>query len=91
MLVEEETGTSAPLFVSQHGYHPLAQAFTAFGRRLSKPLDCQLPGKCMPRGIATLPTQRQLGHSTPVVTQVNASLVDEDVRRGVEMVWSAPG
>ncbi|MCA9593765.1 MAG: hypothetical protein KC776_10660 [Myxococcales bacterium] len=45
----------------------------------------------MPRGIATLPTQRQLGHSTPVVTQVYASLVDEDVRRGVEMVWSAPG
>lgn len=33
-------------------------------------------------------TQRQLGHSSPVVTQVYASLVDEDVRRGVEMVWS---
>lgn len=33
-------------------------------------------------------TQRQLGHSSPVVTQVYASLVDDDVRRGVELVWS---
>ncbi|MCA9593760.1 MAG: phage integrase family protein [Myxococcales bacterium] len=33
-------------------------------------------------------TQRQLGHSSPIVTQVYASLVDEDVRRGVEKVWS---
>lgn len=33
-------------------------------------------------------TQRQLGHSSPVVTQVYASLVDDDIRRGVEMVWS---
>ena len=34
-------------------------------------------------------TQRQLGHSSPVVTQVYASLVDEDVRRGVELLWAA--
>lgn len=33
-------------------------------------------------------TQRQLGHSSPVITQVYASLIDDDVRRGVEMVWA---
>jgi len=34
-------------------------------------------------------TQRQLGHSSPVVTQVYANLVDEDVRKGVELLWAA--
>ncbi len=34
-------------------------------------------------------TQRLLGHSSPVVTQVYASLLDEDVRRGVEKIWAA--
>ncbi len=34
-------------------------------------------------------TQRQLGHSSPVITQVYASLIDDDVRRGVEMVWAS--
>jgi site-specific recombinase XerD len=34
-------------------------------------------------------TQRLLGHSSPVVTQVYASLLDEDVRRGVEQIWAA--
>jgi site-specific recombinase XerD len=33
-------------------------------------------------------TQRQLGHSSPVITQVYASLIDDDVRRGVEMLWA---
>ncbi len=33
-------------------------------------------------------TQRQLGHSSPVVTQVYASLLDDDVRRGVEALWA---
>ncbi len=34
-------------------------------------------------------TQRLLGHSSPVVTQVYASLLDDDVRRGVEQIWAA--
>jgi site-specific recombinase XerD len=34
-------------------------------------------------------TQRLLGHSSPVVTQVYASLLDDDVRRGVEAIWAA--
>lgn len=34
-------------------------------------------------------TQRLLGHSSPVVTQVYANLLDEDVRRGVEQIWAA--
>lgn len=33
-------------------------------------------------------TQRLLGHSSPAVTQVYASLLDDDVRRGVGMVWA---
>jgi site-specific recombinase XerD len=33
-------------------------------------------------------TQRLLGHSSPTVTMVYASLLDDDVRRGVEAVWS---
>lgn len=33
-------------------------------------------------------TQRLLGHSSPVVTTVYANLLDDDVRRGVEAVWS---
>jgi site-specific recombinase XerD len=33
-------------------------------------------------------TQRLLGHSSPVVTTVYANLLDEDVRRGVEAIWS---
>lgn len=33
-------------------------------------------------------TQRLLGHSSPVITQLYASLIDDDVRRGVAMVWS---
>ncbi len=34
-------------------------------------------------------TQRLLGHSSPNTTQVYASLLDEDVRRGVEAIWAA--
>lgn len=34
-------------------------------------------------------TQRLLGHSSPNTTQVYASLLDEDVRRGVERIWAA--
>lgn len=34
-------------------------------------------------------TQRLLGHSSPVVTSVYANLLDEDIRRGVERVWTA--
>jgi site-specific recombinase XerD len=34
-------------------------------------------------------TQRLLGHSSPVVTQVYASLLDEDMRRGVEQIWAS--
>lgn len=33
-------------------------------------------------------TQRQLGHSSPVVTTVYANLLDDDVRRGVALVWA---
>lgn len=33
-------------------------------------------------------TQRLLGHSSPVVTSVYANLLDDDVRRGVAMVWA---
>lgn len=33
-------------------------------------------------------TQRQLGHSSPVVTTVYADLLDDDVRRGVAKVWA---
>lgn len=33
-------------------------------------------------------TQRQLGHSSPLVTTVYANLLDDDVRRGVAMVWA---
>lgn len=33
-------------------------------------------------------TQRLLGHSSPVVTTVYAAVLDDDVRRGVEAVWS---
>jgi site-specific recombinase XerD len=35
-------------------------------------------------------TQRLLGHSNVATTQVYASLLDEDVRRGVERVWAHP-
>jgi site-specific recombinase XerD len=34
-------------------------------------------------------TQRQLGHSSPLITTVYANLLDDDVRRGVERVWSS--
>lgn len=34
-------------------------------------------------------TQRLLGHSSPNTTQVYASLLDDDVRRGVEAIWAA--
>jgi site-specific recombinase XerD len=34
-------------------------------------------------------TQRLLGHASPNTTQVYASLLDEDVRRGVEAIWAA--
>ena len=34
-------------------------------------------------------TQRLLGHSSPNTTQVYASLLDDDVRRGVEQIWAA--
>ncbi len=34
-------------------------------------------------------TQRLLGHSSPVVTTVYANLLDDDVRRGVEQIWTA--
>ena len=34
-------------------------------------------------------TQRLLGHSSPNTTQVYASLLDNDVRRGVELIWAA--
>ncbi len=34
-------------------------------------------------------TQRLLGHSSPVVTTVDANLLDDDVRRGVEQIWAA--
>jgi len=34
-------------------------------------------------------TQRLLGHSSPNTTQVYASLLDEDVRKGVEAIWAA--
>jgi integrase/recombinase XerD len=33
-------------------------------------------------------TQRLLGHSNVATTQVYASLLDEDLRRGVEKVWA---
>lgn len=33
-------------------------------------------------------TQRLLGHSSPNTTQVYASLLDDDVRRGVEAIWA---
>ncbi len=33
-------------------------------------------------------TQRQLGHSSPVITTVYANLLDDDVRRGVERLWA---
>jgi len=33
-------------------------------------------------------TQRLLGHSNVATTTVYANLLDEDVRRGVEMVWA---
>ena len=33
-------------------------------------------------------TQRLLGHSSPGITQVYASLLDDDVRRGVAKVWA---
>jgi site-specific recombinase XerD len=33
-------------------------------------------------------TQRQLGHSSPVITTLYANLLDDDVRRGVAMVWA---
>lgn len=33
-------------------------------------------------------TQRLLGHGSPAITQVYASLLDDDVRRGVGMVWA---
>lgn len=33
-------------------------------------------------------TQRLLGHSSPAVTQIYANLLDDDVRRGVAMVWA---
>jgi len=33
-------------------------------------------------------TQRLLGHSSPVVTTVYANLLDDDVRRGVAMIWA---
>jgi site-specific recombinase XerD len=32
-------------------------------------------------------TQRLLGHASPNTTQVYASLLDDDVRRGVEAIW----
>ena len=34
-------------------------------------------------------TQRLLRHSSPAITQVYASLLDDDVRRGVERVWTS--
>jgi site-specific recombinase XerD len=34
-------------------------------------------------------TQRLLGHSSPNTIQVYASLLDDDVRRGVEAIWAA--
>jgi site-specific recombinase XerD len=34
-------------------------------------------------------TQRLLGHSSPNTTQVYASLLDDDVRKGVEAIWAA--
>jgi len=34
-------------------------------------------------------TQRLLGHASPNTTQVYASLLDDDVRRGVEAIWAA--
>lgn len=34
-------------------------------------------------------TQRLLGHSSPNTTQIYASLLDDDVRRGVEAIWAA--
>ncbi len=33
-------------------------------------------------------TQRLLGHSSPTTTSIYANLLDEDVRAGVEMIWT---
>jgi site-specific recombinase XerD len=58
---------------SRHGVHATRHSYAVEIYRKTK--DLRL-------------TQRQLGHSSPVVTQVYASLLDDDIRRGVEAIWS---
>ena len=95
----EKVSPEAPLFVSQRGGH-----LTRFGVHRRWKAALQAAGQPLSWGVHAMRhsyatelyrrtrdlrlTQRQLGHSSPVVTQVYASLVDDDVRRGVEMVWT---
>ncbi len=89
----------APLFQSQRGGHLTRSAVHRVWKRALK--DAGLPTTWgvhstrhsyateLYRKTRDLRlTQRQLGHSSPVITQVYASLIDDDVRRGVEMLWA---
>lgn len=57
---------------SRHGVHATRHSYAVEVYRRTK--DLRL-------------TQRLLGHASPNTTQVYASLLDDDVRRGVEALW----
>lgn len=97
--VGEEISGTTPLFVSQRGDHLSRSGVHRIWKRAldAAGLPTSWGVHATRHSYATelyrrtrdlRLTQRQLGHSSPVITQVYASLVDEDVRRGVEMVWS---
>ncbi len=97
--VRDPKKSNAPLFPSQRGGHLTRSAVHRVWKRALR--DAGLPTTWgvhstrhsyateLYRKTRDLRlTQRQLGHSSPVITQVYASLVDDDVRRGVEMMWA---
>jgi integrase/recombinase XerC len=98
--VDEPVDPTNPLFVSERGGHMHRSAvhrvwkaaLRAAGLPIRHGVHCTRHSYAVEVYRRTRDlrlTQRLLGHASPNTTQVYASLLDEDVRRGVEAIWAA--